>query len=249
MAIEISWLGAVGAGALSFLSPCVLPLVPPYLCYMAGVSVEDFRAEAEMESRRRQARHALVIAAVSFVLGFTAVFVALGAGATAIGGFLLRWQQQLAVIAGIIIILMGLNFLGILRLSLLSREARFQVCNTPAGPAGAFVIGLAFAFGWTPCIGPILGPILTLAGSKATVGEGAALLAVYSLGLGIPFILAAMFSGAFMRFLGRFRVHLGTVEKIIGILLVIAGLLFLSGRMQNMSYWLLETFPALGKLG
>lgn len=249
MAIEISWLGAIGAGALSFLSPCVLPLVPPYLCYMAGVSVEDFRVGAEMESRRGQARRALVIAAVSFVLGFTAVFVALGAGATATGSFLLRWQQQLAIIAGVIIILMGLNFLGILRLSLLSREARFQVRNIPAGPAGAFVIGLAFAFGWTPCIGPILGPILTLASSKAMVGEGAALLAVYSLGLGIPFILVAMFSGAFMRFLGRFRVHLGKVEKIIGILLVIAGILFLSGQMQNISYWLLETFPALGKLG
>lgn len=249
MAIEISWLGAIGAGTLSFLSPCVLPLVPPYLCYMAGVRVEDFRAGAEIESRRGQARHALVIAAVSFVLGFTAVFVALGAGATATGSFLLRWQQQLAIIAGVIIILMGLNFFGILRLSLLSREARFQARNIPAGPAGAFVIGLAFAFGWTPCIGPVLGPILTLAGSKATVGEGAALLTVYSLGLGIPFILAAMFSGAFMRFLGRFRVHLGKIEKIIGILLVIAGILFLSGQMQNMSYWLLETFPALGKLG
>lgn len=248
MTIEISWLGAAGAGALSFLSPCVLPLVPPYLCYMAGVSVDDFRSAAGA-GNNWQARRALVLAAVSFVLGFTAVFVALGAGATTIGSFLLRWQQQITVIAGLIVILMGLNFLGVLRLSLLSREMRFQTRNTPAGPVGAFVMGLAFAFGWTPCIGPILGPILTLAGSRGTVGEGAVLLAVYSLGLGIPFIVAAMFSGTFMRFLSRFRIHLGKVEKIIGLLLVIAGILFLSGQMQGFSYWLLETFPVLGKLG
>jgi len=215
---------------------------------MAGVSVEDFRSGSGPDKSWR-ARRALSAAAVSFVLGFTVVFVALGAGATTIGGFLLRWQQQIGVIAGIVIILMGLNFLGVFRLSLLSREARFQARNAPAGPLGAFIMGLAFAFGWTPCIGPILGPILTLAGSKGSLSEGAALLAVYSLGLGVPFVLAAMFSGAFMRFLAQFRVHLGKVEKGIGLLLVVAGLLFLSGQMQNFSYWLLETFPALGKLG
>lgn len=248
MTIEISWLGSIGAGALSFLSPCVLPLVPPYLCYMAGVSVDDFRS-GDSAAKGGQFKRALVRAAVSFVLGFTAVFVALGAGATAIGGFLLRWQQQIAVMAGLIIIVMGLNFLGVVRLSFLSREARFQTRNAPTGPTGAFIMGLAFAFGWTPCIGPILGPILTLAGSKGTMGEGAALLAVYSLGLGIPFILAAMFSGLFMQFMGRFRIHLGKVEKGIGLLLVIAGILFLSGQMQSFSYWLMETFPVLGMLG
>jgi cytochrome c-type biogenesis protein len=144
---------------------------------------------------------------------------------------------------------MGLNFLGILRIPMLSREARFQADVRPASVAAAYVMGLAFAFGWTPCIGPVLGPILTLAGAKQSVGEGALLLAVYSLGLGVPFLIAALFSGDFMRFLARFRVHLGRVEKAMGAILVVAGVLFLTGGMQSFSYWLLETFPALGKLG
>lgn len=242
--LDISFMTAAIAGALSFLSPCVLPLVPPYLCYMAGVSVEDFREENAASPQRRS----LIIAALCFVLGFTTVFVALGAGASTIGAFLRAWQQEIAIVAGLVIILMGLNFLGILRLSILSREARFQARNAPATPPGAYIMGLAFAFGWTPCIGPVLGPILTLAGGRETVGEGAALLAAYSLGLGIPFLVAALFSGAFMRFLGKFRVHLGKVEKAMGILLIIAGVLFLTGGMQSFSFWLLETFPALGQI-
>lgn len=248
--LSVSYLTAAGAGALSFLSPCVLPLVPPYLCYMAGVSVEDFRnSKLAVDPADRILRFSLIIAALSFVLGFTTVFVALGAGASTIGAFLRMWQQEIAIVAGIVIILMGLNFLGVLRLSFLAREARFQARNAPASPLGAYVMGLAFAFGWTPCIGPVLGPILTLAGGSSTVGEGAALLAVYSLGLGVPFLIAALFSGAFMRFLARFRVHLGKVEKAMGILLILAGLLFLTGGMQSFSFWLLESFPALGRLG
>ena len=246
MALDVSYLTAVGAGALSFLSPCVLPLVPPYLCYMAGVSVEEFRAESAAAA---SSRRALFASSFAFVLGFTSVFVALGAGASSIGAFLRAWQQEIAIVAGLVIIVMGLNFLGLVRLSILSREARFQARSAPASPVGAYVMGLAFAFGWTPCIGPVLGPILTLAGTKSTVGEGAALLATYSLGLGIPFIVAALFSGAFMRFLAKFRVHLGKVEKVMGGLLVVAGLLFLTGGMQSFSFWLLETFPALGRLG
>jgi cytochrome c-type biogenesis protein len=248
MAVDISYLSAAGAGALSFLSPCVLPLVPPYLCYMAGVSVDDFRA-AEPTGPASSARFSLLSASVAFVLGFTTVFVALGAGASSIGLFLRAWQQELAIAAGIVIILMGLNFLGILRIPFLSREARFQAGGKPATITGAYLMGLAFAFGWTPCIGPVLGPILTLAGGRETVGEGALLLLVYSLGLGIPFLVAALFSGAFMRFVGRFRVHLGRVEKAIGALLVVAGVFFLTGGMQTAAYWLLEAFPALQQLG
>ncbi len=247
--LDISYMTAAGAGALSFLSPCVLPLVPPYLCYMAGVSVEDFRAEKAARVGMSAHRRSLVLAAISFVLGFTTVFVALGAGASSIGAFLRAWQQEIAVAAGVVIILMGLNFLGVLRLSVLSREARFQARNAPASPLGAYVMGLAFAFGWTPCIGPVLGPILTLAGGSGTVGAGATLLGVYSLGLGVPFLIAALFSGAFMRFLTRFRVHLGKVEKVMGGLLIAAGVLFLTGGMQSFSFWLLETFPILGRLG
>jgi cytochrome c-type biogenesis protein len=191
----------------------------------------------------------LLAASLAFVLGFSTVFVALGAGASTIGRLLRVWQEPLAMAAGVLIIIMGLNFLGLIRIPLLSREARFQSQGKPASAIAAYVMGLAFAFGWTPCIGPVLGPILTLAGGRDTVGEGALLLAAYSLGLGIPFLIAAMFSGAFMRFLGRFRVHLGRVEKVIGTLLVIAGIFFLTGGVQTLAFWLLETFPVLGRLG
>ncbi len=248
MALDIGYVSAVGAGALSFLSPCVLPLVPPYLCYMAGVSVDDFRGDQAVAAKAG-ARARLLAASLAFVLGFSTVFVALGAGASTIGRLLRVWQEPLAMAAGVLIIIMGLNFLGLIRIPLLSREARFQSQGKPASAIAAYVMGLAFAFGWTPCIGPVLGPILTLAGGRDTVGEGALLLAAYSLGLGIPFLIAAMFSGAFMRFLGRFRVHLGRVEKVIGALLVIAGIFFLTGGVQTLAFWLLETFPVLGRLG
>jgi cytochrome c-type biogenesis protein len=245
MAIDIGYTSALLAGALSFLSPCVLPLVPPYLCYMAGVSVDDFRRPEGAAG----ARLSLLAAALTFVLGFSTVFIALGAAASTVGGFLRAWQQELAIAAGILIILMGLNFLGVIRIPLLSREARLQAGGQPASLGAAYLMGLAFAFGWTPCIGPVLGPILTLAGGRETVGEGALMLAVYSAGLGIPFLVAALFSDAFMRFLQRFRMHLGRVEKAIGGLLVLAGVLFLTGGMQSMAFWLLETFPALGQIG
>ena len=246
--IDVSYLTAFGAGALSFLSPCVLPLVPPYLCYMAGVSVEDFRQERDAV-RTSPVRKVLLVSSLAFVLGFSTVFIALGAGASSIGGSLRAWQQEIAILAGIVIIVMGLNFLGVFRLSFLSREARFQTQGQPANPVAAYIMGLAFAFGWTPCIGPVLGPILALAGASDTVQDGAVLLAVYSAGLGIPFVVAALFSGSFMRFLSKFRLHLGKVEKLIGALLVVTGVLFLTGGLQTFSYWLLETFPALGRIG
>ena len=240
---------ALLAGTLSFLSPCVLPLVPPYLCYMAGTSVSELRGETDGTAvltagglRLRAVLHASI-----FVLGFSVVFVSLGASATAIGKFLLSWSDILAKVAGVAIIIMGLHFLGVFRLGLLLREARFQAGGT--GIAGSFVMGLAFAFGWTPCIGPILAPILGLAGARETVGEGAMLLAVYSAGLGIPFVLAALFVGPFMEFLDRFKQHLGRVEQVVGVLLVITGILFLTGGMQAFAYWLLATFPALGRIG
>lgn len=248
MALDVGYVSAIGAGALSFLSPCVLPLVPPYLCYMAGVSVDEFR-ENTVQEAKSGVRSALLLSSLAFVLGFTTVFVALGAGASTVGRLLRVWQEPLAMAAGVLIILMGLNFLGVIRIPLLLRDARFHAKGKPASGIAAYLMGLAFAFGWTPCIGPVLGPILTLAGGRETVGEGAALLAAYSLGLGIPFLIAALFSGAFMRFLGKFRVHLGRVEKVIGALLVIAGVLFLTGGIQTAAYWLLETFPGLAKLG
>ncbi len=245
---EISLLSALLAGALSFLSPCVLPLVPPYLCYMAGISVEQFRGEGNpvvvVNTRR-----AVLGAALFFTLGFATVFVALGAGASTIGVLLRQHLDLLSKIGGLIIIIMGLNFLGVFRIGLLSREARFQGGGKPATLPGAYVMGLAFAFGWTPCIGPVLGAILGVAASRETVGDGALLLAIYSLGLAVPFWIAAGFSGAFMRFLSRFRRHLGAVEKLMGGLLILTGLAFMFGLVSMVAIWFQQTFPILMQIG
>lgn len=249
MSADIPLFTALVAGAISFLSPCVLPLVPPYLCYMAGVSLDTLTgASVEADSRavklaqRRALLHSLV-----FVLGFSVVFTALGAGASTLGQLMRAHLDTLAIIAGMVIIIMGLHFLGLFRIGFLYREARFTTRKT--GLAGSFAMGLAFAFGWTPCIGPILGVILAMASNSQSVAEGAFMLAVYSAGLGIPFLLAALFVGPFMKFLVRFRQHLETMEKITGVLLVLTGILFLTGFMQDASFWLLETFPSLGTLG
>ncbi|QRM55475.1 cytochrome c biogenesis CcdA family protein [Sinorhizobium sp. BG8] len=247
---EISLLSALVAGALSFLSPCVLPLVPPYLCYMAGVSVEQFRGgSAAIAIEDRSARLSVILSALLFTLGFATVFVALGAGASTIGMALRRHLDILAQVGGVIIIAMGLHFLGILKIGLFSREARFQSSGKPATLTGAYLMGLAFAFGWTPCIGPVLGAILGVAAARETVGEGAVLLAVYSLGLAVPFWIAAGFSGAFMRFLMRFRQHLGTVEKVMGVLLVLTGLAFIFGYISDVAIWFQQTFPILSQIG
>jgi len=246
---DISILSALIAGALSFLSPCVLPLVPPYLCYMAGISVEQFRGGGAAVAAGPGVRSNVLISALFFTLGFATVFVALGAGASSIGMLLRQHLDILAKIGGLIIVVMGLNFLGVFRIGILAREARFQSGGKPATLTGAYIMGLAFAFGWTPCIGPVLGAILGVAASRETVGAGAGLLAVYSLGLAIPFWIAAGFSGAFMRFLSRFRRHLGTVEKVMGGLLVLTGLAFIFGYVSDMAIWFQQTFPILMKIG
>ncbi|MBG0803130.1 cytochrome c biogenesis protein CcdA [Methylocystis sp. H4A] len=240
---DVTFPAAAAAGLLSFLSPCVLPLVPPYLTYLAGVSMEDL----ELETRSR-ARRDILLSSILFVLGFTTVFVALGATASAFGGVLRANLHILSWVAGGIIILMGLHFIGLLKVSLLYREKRAEFTK-PIGLFGSYVMGLAFAFGWTPCIGPILAAILAVAGTQETVPLGAALLATYSLGLGLPFILAALALGRFLAFVARFRRHFGKVEKIVGVLLVFTGVAFLTGGVQEMSYWLLELFPGLAKLG
>ena len=240
---DVTFPAAAAAGLLSFLSPCVLPLVPPYLTYLAGVSMEDL----ELETRSR-ARRDILLSSILFVLGFTTVFVALGATASAFGGVLRANLHILSWVAGGIIILMGLHFIGLLKVSLLYREKRAEITK-PIGLFGSYVMGLAFAFGWTPCIGPILAAILAVAGTQETVALGAALLATYSLGLGLPFIGAGLALGRFLAFVARFRRHFGKVEKIVGVLLVFTGVAFLTGGVQEMSYWLLELFPGLAKLG
>jgi len=188
-------------------------------------------------------------AALAFVLGFSTIFMALGATASALSGLITRYIHVLAPVAGVIIILLGLHFLGVFRILALFREARFHIDARPAGLLGAYVVGLAFAFGWTPCVGPILAAILMVAGSEGSLTYGASLLGAYALGLGIPFLAAAVAVQPFMAFLKHFRRHLGKVEKAMGGLLVATGLLFMTGSMSDIAYWLLETFPALGRIG
>ena len=237
-------LTALIAGIISFLSPCVLPLVPPYLVFLAGTSLERL-ADAEPEPR---VKRETVLAAALFVLGFSTVFVALGASASVIGSLMRAYSNSLSIIAGIAIIIMGLHFLGITQIALLHRQKRLKVAK-PVGLWGAYVMGLAFAFGWTPCIGPILAAILAVAASEQTVTKGAGLLAVYSLGLGIPFLIAAFAVEPFAAFLAHFKKHLRRVEQVMGGLLVLTGIAFLTGSINQMSVWLLEAFPVLGKIG
>ncbi len=241
---DVTILAALVAGLVSFLSPCVLPLVPPYLVYMAGTSLERL-ADKEPEPR---VRRETVTAALLFVLGFSTVFVALGASASVVGSLVRAYSGPLATIAGIIIVVMGLHFLGLTQFALLYRQKRLEIAK-PVGLWGAYVMGLAFAFGWTPCIGPILAAILAVAAAEQTVTRGAALLAVYSLGLGIPFIVAAFAIEPFAAFLARFRKHMRRVEQAMGALLVLTGIAFLTGSINTMSLWLLEAFPVLGKIG
>jgi cytochrome c-type biogenesis protein len=244
MTADVSLIAALFAGALSFLSPCVLPLVPPYLVYLTGASIERLAEAGPQAVVRRTA----LFPALLFVLGFATVFVALGAGASMIGGLLRLYANTLATVAGVAIILMGLHFLGVTPIAFLMREKRMDIPR-PVGLWGAYVMGLAFAFGWTPCIGPILAAILAVAASEATVLKGAGLLAVYSAGLGIPFLIAAAAIGPFAKFLARFRAHLGIVEKAMGGLLVLTGIAFLTGFVTDASFWLLEAFPVLGRIG
>jgi cytochrome c-type biogenesis protein len=241
--------GVALAGLISFLSPCVLPLVPPYLGYLGGTTIDQMTADGGMEDRvwRR-----VVLGSVFFVLGFTTVFVTLGASASMLGQLIQTWRAELAMVAGVVIILFGLHFLGVLRIPLLYSEARYHTQTNGASFLGAYAIGLAFAFGWTPCIGPILSTVLAVAANEASLGAGVRLLSVYSLGLGVPFVLAAVAIRPFMSFMQRFRRHLGIMEKVMGVLLVLTGIAFLNifdwFSINALGQWMIETFPGLLKI-
>tara|TARA_R110000787_G_scaffold164394_1_gene277500 strand:- start:2053 stop:2805 length:753 start_codon:yes stop_codon:yes gene_type:complete len=233
---------ALVAGVISFLSPCVLPIVPPYLAYMSGVSLNDM---SSVSAARRRA----IVAALFFVMGLSTVFLLLGFTASAFGAFFLQNQILFSQISGVVVIVFGIHFLGIFRIPFLDREARMDAGDKGGSSFGAYLLGLAFAFGWTPCIGPQLGAILSLAASEASVSRGTLLLGVYALGLGIPFLLAAMFMTRAMGVMNRLKKHMKAIERVMGLLLLVVGIAMLTGAFSTFSFWLLETFPVLGSLG
>jgi len=244
---ELAVLTVFAAGIISFLSPCVLPLVPGYLSYVSGQSMEDLQNQAQVREKM-----AVLMLSLSFVLGFTTIFIAFGASATAIGRLLMAYRYEMNIVGGSIVILFGLFLTGLLRLNWLHREFRIQHDSSNAGsgkPLAAYVLGLAFAFGWTPCIGPILGSILMVGANTSTVGNGIILLSIYSLGLGLPFIIAAMFTNHFLRHARRLQRHSRKIQIGAGILMIIMGIAMVTGYLSDFSWWLLEAFPILSKIG
>jgi len=233
---------ALLAGVLSFLSPCVLPIVPPYLAYMSGVSLNDLQNESH-------ARNRALLPALFFVMGLSTVFLFLGFTASAIGVAFLQYQSYFNTVAGVLVMTFGAHFIGIYRIPFLDREARLDAGDRGGSAFGAYILGLAFAFGWTPCIGPQLGAILSIAASEASVTRGTFLLGIYAAGLGIPFLLVAAFLPRLTGVMGWMKRHMDRIEKVMGLLLWTIGLMMLTGGFSAFSFWLLETFPALAVLG
>ena len=233
---------ALAAGFLSFLSPCVLPIVPPYLAYMGGISMSDMTEDAG-------ARRRVVHSALFFVLGLSTVFLFLGFTASAFGRFFLTNQDIFVMLAGIVIMVFGAHFLGVYRIGFMDREMRVDAGDRGGSAFGAYVLGLAFAFGWTPCIGPILGSILTIAASEADIARGTTLLAAYAAGLGIPFLLVAVWFPRLSGLMAFMKRHMERIERIMGLLLWTVGLLMLTGKFTDFSWWLNEQFPVLQTFG
>ncbi len=233
---------ALAAGILSFLSPCVLPIVPPYLAYMGGISMGDMRNDGA-------ARQRVILPALFFVMGLSTVFLFLGFTASFLGRFFLENQLLLSRVSGALVIVFGLHFLGVFRIPILDREARLQAGDRGGSAFGAYLLGLAFAFGWTPCIGPQLGAILSIAATEASLARGTALLGVYALGLGLPFLLAALFIERAMGVMGRLKRHMKVIERAMGVLLIVVGVALVTGAFSAFSFWLLDTFPGLAVLG
>jgi cytochrome c-type biogenesis protein len=236
---EVTLLAAFAAGFLSFVSPCVLPLIPGYISFVSGVSVEEMRGDAAPATSRLQ----VFLTSLAFVIGFSIVFVLLGASATAIGKFMFAKLPLLSKIAGVILIIFGLHTMGVFRIAFLEAEKRVHSQRKPAGPLGAMLVGVAFAFGWTPCIGPILGGILAIAGSKNTVAEGITLLAVYSLGLGIPFLITSLAINQFFGAAKRIRRYYHAIELVSGALLIAIGVLIISGQLTIITRYLQPYLP------
>src|SRR6056297_152127 len=242
---EISGVGVVAAflgGAISFLSPCVLPLAPGYVSYIAGQPAAISGEERSISERARS-----VVLSLWFVLGFSTVFVALGAGASLLGGMLLRWKYELGLAGGVLIVLFGLVMMGAIKIPAMMRDTRPDVKVDGGSAVGAYLLGLAFAFGWTPCIGPVLGSILAV--SATSGADGMALLAIYSAGLGLPFLIIALFTNEIAGRLKRIGAAGRWLYRISGGLLVLMGIGVMTGQISRLAFWLLKTFPALGMIG
>ncbi|MDX5349943.1 MAG: cytochrome c biogenesis protein CcdA [Paracoccaceae bacterium] len=237
--LDISFGAAALAGLLSFLSPCILPMVPFYLSYMAGLSVRELRDGGTVAAG---ARGRLVLQAVAFALGVTSIFVLLGLGATALGRGFAQWKEPLSYVAAAILILFGLHFLGVLRIGFFYREARLDAGTNPRTLAGAYAMGLAFGFGWTPCVGPALAAILMVASGMGEIWRGGALLLVYGLSMTLPFVVAALFAGPFLAWVARHRALMGHVEKAMGVMLIVFGLLIATNSVNRIADWMIRTF-------
>jgi cytochrome c-type biogenesis protein len=237
---NVTLIAAFVAGFLSFISPCVLPLIPGYVSFVSGVSLEDMRGDAAVSSARRH----VLVTSLFFVLGFSLVFIALGATASVVGRFLFEKQPILAKIAGVLLVIFGLHTMGVFRIAFLESEKRMQANRKPAGALGAMLVGIAFAFGWSPCIGPILGGILALAAAKDTVWEGTQLLAVYSVGLGIPFLLTSIAINQFFAVTKRIRKHYHAIELVSGGLLIVIGVLIFTNQFTIIVRYLQPYLPS-----
>ena len=243
---DISFGGAALAGILSFLSPCILPMVPFYLCYMAGLSMAELRAD---EGLAPGAQKRLLFSAIAFALGVTTIFVLLGLGATALGQVFLQWQDQLRWVAVAVLLLFGLHFLGILKISALYRQARIENAGSPRSVFGSYIMGLAFGFGWTPCVGPALAAILMIASGMGDLTRGAALLAVYGLSMTLPFVIAALFARPFLAWVGRHRGKLQHVEKVMGAMLILFAVLIATNTVNYIAQWMIDYAPWMSSIG
>lgn len=244
--LDISYAGAALAGLLSFFTPCILPMVPFYLCYMAGISMSELRDDGAIAPG---AQKRLVISAVFFALGVSTIFVMLGMGATALGQTFAQWRQPLSYVAAAILFLFGLHFLGILRIGLLYREARLESKAEPTTVIGAYVMGLAFGFGWTPCVGPALAAILMVASGMGDIWQGGSLLLVYGLSMTAPFVVAALFAKPFLGWMQRNRRYLGHVEKIMGVMLIVFAILIATNAVNLIADAMIRWFPGFMSLG
>ena len=244
--LDISFGGAAVAGILSFLSPCILPIVPFYLCYMAGISMSELRGDNTIAPG---AQKRLVLSAVFFALGVTSIFVLLGMGATALGQGFRAWKEPLSYVAAAMLLVFGLHFLGVLRIPFLYREARIEAKAEPTTIIGAYLMGLAFGFGWTPCVGPALAAILMVASGMGNIWHGGALLLVYGLSMTLPFVIAALFAKPFLHWMQRNRKYLGHVEKAMGVMLIVFAILIATNSVSYIADFMIKLFPESVTIG